>query len=462
MNKSKMVAALAIDARAEVARDELACALAKIVTPRVYGRRWIVETRIEWQGTRIDLKAPVIDATDLGVLLAIYAVASRACGDLAPGQSRGNLIPTEGRKRNVLAQESSLAVRTTVGEIARMTGREKRDGRAGAAIRRAIGRLAMITLTTTRGDAWGVTHLIHGTASRGGHVDVALNYRTTRAILGGGQWAAVSMRQWREAGSGVERVVLHRLCALTTGVPVPVRLDTLSAACWVDPPKSAAVKRKRRALVRNAIVSGKAVPAGFRAIIKANGVVNFKKLAQIEPPDPQSGRVFLSTRTRVPEYAADVKKIDPVSDPGDSQGEPEPSASPQKKNQNRASTTGWLGEAKETDETAAQLRRDRKEEEREEPAAQQHLAICAASLRPINDTDRERRLREVRDKLAVVEKWIARLDWVLDPHTRWVGRTDEKRLERLERRRERLLIRQRIDECRPRAKARTTTCRAAS
>lgn len=282
---ARQIAAREIDARNEIARQDLATAnaLADLVTPRVSGRRRAyIETACVWRGVRIEIRGPEIDPTDLGVLLALLALAIRDVRDIAPGVSRGELIPADRRDENSVAPLDSLNVQTTVAEIARMIGRDPRDGRARAAIRAAVSRLASVVMTPIADEDWGVTHLIRGAVARGGAVTASLNYRATKVIVGGGQWTPIDMARWRSARGDVERLLLHRIAALTTGRLVTAHLDTLAAKCWTTEPRHAHERRDRRGLVRAAIESGRVLPADIRAVIGAAGLVTFTREGAVE------------------------------------------------------------------------------------------------------------------------------------------------------------------------------------
>lgn len=272
---ARRLAAREIDARNGIARQDLATAMAEIFTPRVRGRRQVIETERVYRGVTVRITGPELDATDLAVLLALHALASRNVGDVAPCAERGDLLPIERRPENVARDLDSLAVQTTVAEVAELIGRDARDGRAAVAIRRSLRYLMMVVVEGERDGSWGANHLVSAAASRGGALAVGLNYRATRAVMGAGQWAAVDMTRFRKA-TGIERVLMHRLAAhCTGGVPLPVGLDRLAAVCWTRPPKSDDDARKRRNRIRAALP--RALPADVSADVDQNGLVTFRR-----------------------------------------------------------------------------------------------------------------------------------------------------------------------------------------
>lgn len=276
---ARRVAAREMDARHEVARHELCCAMARLCSPRIRGRKRIyIEIATEYRGVKVEIKGPELDSFDLGVLLAIYALAAKDVTDRDTCESRALLAddPKRSGQPNAAAAMDSLRVRTNVAEVAEIVGRDGRDGDARKRIRESIARLMSFTVAGTRGETWGATHLIERAADALGQLTIDLDYRATRAVLGEGQWAAISMQRWRECRAPLDRVLLHRIAALTTGRPIQVSLDTLAAGCWADEPHGDHDLRWRRQQVRSSIVSGIAVPDGFTALIDARGIVTFK------------------------------------------------------------------------------------------------------------------------------------------------------------------------------------------
>lgn len=277
---ARRIAAREIDARHEVARHELCCAMFRLCSPRIRGRKRVyVEAKAKYHDVDVSIKGPELDAGDLGVLLALHAIAERDASDRESCETRGMLAPDAGHagQRNAAARMESLRVCTTIAEVAAMTGAGKRDGLARRRIRAAIERLMGYTIAGSSGDQWGATHMIQRASERRGHVTIDLDYRATRAVLGEGQWAAISMRQWRECKTPLERLLLHRIAALTTGRPVPVSLDTLARGCWANDPRDDHDRRWRRQQVRDALAAGRCVPDGTVASLDARDVVTFRR-----------------------------------------------------------------------------------------------------------------------------------------------------------------------------------------
>jgi len=277
---SRRIAARAMDARAEVARHDLCWAQARLCSPRIRGRRRIyVEIVAQYNGVTIEIRGPELDAFDVGVLLAVYAIAAQDVSDRASCEERGMLAvdPAHAGQPNAAACMDSLRVQTTIAAIAEKVGRDSRDGDARKRIRQSISRLMSFTVAGTNGDTWGATHLIQRAGDTHGEITIDLDYRASLAVMGEGQWAAVSMRQWRECSSPLERVLLHRIAVLTTGRPVTVGLDVLARGCWADEARDDHDRRWRRQQVRDALAAGRALPSGITAETDARGVVTFRR-----------------------------------------------------------------------------------------------------------------------------------------------------------------------------------------
>lgn len=267
-----------LDARNDVARQDLATAMAEIFTPRIRGRRQIVEAERTFHGVTVRITGPELDATDLGVLLALHAIAVRDVGDVAPCAARTNLLPDERKAVNNARNSASLAIRTTVAAVAELLGRDSRDGRAAGMVRKSLRYLMMVVVEGERDGNWGANHLIAAAWDRGGALTVSLNYRATRAVMGTGQWAAVDVARFRSA-TEIERVLMHRLAAhCTGGAPLPVGLDRLVAVCWTRPAKSEVEARVRRSRIRAALP--RALPAGIIATVGQDGVVTFRRVTR--------------------------------------------------------------------------------------------------------------------------------------------------------------------------------------
>jgi len=272
---ARRTAAREIDAREEVARQDLATAIAEIFTPRVCGDRRVIKTERTYGHVTVRIAGPELTATDLGVLLALYVLAARNVSDVAPCATRGGLMPLERRDENAADGLDSLAVHTTLGEVAAMIGRDPRDTRAKDMVHGSLQYLMMVVVSGGRENRWAANHLISAAKDEGGGIVVYLNFRATHAVMGAGQWAAVDMARFREA-SEIERVLMHRLAAhCTGGAPLPVSLDRLAKTCWTRPPKNGDDARKRRNRIRDALPY--ALPANVTATIDQKGLVTFRR-----------------------------------------------------------------------------------------------------------------------------------------------------------------------------------------
>lgn len=281
--RRRLVASREMDARQEVARHDLATAMAKITVPSVRGRRWMVETKVAYGEVVLEIASPVLDMADIGVLLALLCIAARENGSgltKAGGQSPGLLPAVRLGERNLASEIDCTMVECTVHNLAGVLGRNIRDGRTARAIRRSLIRLGQVVITATKKEGdWAATHLLHAVSKRGGRLVVGLNYRATLVIAGGGQYAAIPMMQWRQ-GTPVQQAVLYRLAVLTTGRLASVSIGTLVAACWAAPASSPKALQRRKERVRAAIRSGVAVPRGVSVRIDLQDIVRVRRVAR--------------------------------------------------------------------------------------------------------------------------------------------------------------------------------------
>lgn len=446
-----------IDGRNEVARHELGCAFLKLFVPR--GPLEERVTRViesEYGGVKLRVRAPVLDATDLGVLLAIYAIGQKQVygRNLALSGEQPGLIDADlereasnRQQTNGLAQAKSLRVETTVSEISVMTGHDGRDSDAADRIRLALEWLAMVVIAVEKDRSWGVTHMIAVAAEDRGRLSVLLDYRATGALLGSGQWAAISMEQWRACRRrGIERLLLHRIATLTTGRLVRVAIDTLAAACWPSKPKSGKkgdhILRYRRQEVTKALKAGRCVPQGIKATINGKGIVTFKKPAQIEPED-ECG--VLPAQVRGFACAPNPSNADAEPVPEDFPNAPKPLPL----HEEATSISTGLQEEAKADRTGQQSLPIPEEVKRKTP--EQIEAAMAATMPAVSDKRRAALIAGTQAKLDMVEKQLERMGWVMDPSTDWVAKHVERKFDRLASKRSLLQLRMRVDRMRPSA-----------
>ena len=288
-----------LDARAGIARQDMAFGLAGMVRPVCRGRRaWIEGTRQSWMDGWIEIQGPELDAADLGVLLALLAIALRQGGDQALGQEVDGLLaapagPARNAAQNAAGEQSAITLRTTMAELCREIDRDPGAGSAHQAIRASLTRLAGVVFRAETADGrWAVTHLIAGGAGAGrGAVIVSLSYRLTRALLGQGSYSRIDMAAWRQLAP-VAKCLTHWLaCWYGAGSGERrIGLDKLATHVWGEAAHGATGRRQRQQL-RNAL--GEIEASGGWIARECGGVVT------IERTKP----VALSTQTRRLEYA---------------------------------------------------------------------------------------------------------------------------------------------------------------
>ncbi|CQR44401.1 putative Replication protein C [Thiomonas sp. CB3] len=245
-----------IDARGIIARQDMALGLASFIRPRIRGKRgWVEGIKQPWNGGVLTIYGPELDSGDLGVLLALLAaaVAQPAAQSRPCGQQNG-LLPDATPRENAAAGAETILVQTTLADVSRKMGRDPCDGRAHASIRASLRRLGGFVIEAAAGDAWAQTHLIAGSADRGGAVSVALSYRLTRAILGDGSYSRIDMKAWAKL-SPTAKILYHWLCAWRPGgghCP-PVHLDKLARHVWGQDAAQGATRRERRQQIRESL-----------------------------------------------------------------------------------------------------------------------------------------------------------------------------------------------------------------
>jgi len=296
-----------MDARQGVARQDMALGLAPFVKPAIRGKRgWVEGVKQQWNGGVLEIAGPELDAGDLGVLLALLALALRVADEdeaqLEPGRAVKGILPEPGGKPNAAAEKDVLPMQTTLAEVCREIGRNPEDGRAHAAIRASIKRLQGVVIEARNSDAWASTHLIAGAAGRGkAAVNVTLNYRLTRAVLGTASYGRVRMSVWRQL-SPVGQCLYHWLACWRPGhgkCP-PIGLDKLARHVWGDE-KQGAAQRERRRLLRAAFSEIQAAGGGEWCIDERDGLLQIERRPDDEP-------VFSPTPTRVFTHALHSEK----------------------------------------------------------------------------------------------------------------------------------------------------------
>ena len=297
-SKANPAARRSMDARQGVARQDMALGLAPFVKPVIRGKRgWIEGIKQSWNGGVLELAGPELDAGDLGVLLALLALALRAAaGDephLESGHEIKGMLPESGGKPNAAGDEDVLRLQATLAAICREVGRDPEDGRAHAAIRASIKRLQGVVIEARSGDAWASTNLVAGQAGRGkGAVSIALNYRLTRAVLGTASYGRIRMSVWRRL-SPVGQCLYHWLSCWRpgSGTCPAIGIDALARHVWADE-KQGAAQRERRRLLRAAVAELQAAGSGEWRIAEQAGVMLIER-------QPDYEHVFSPTPTRV-------------------------------------------------------------------------------------------------------------------------------------------------------------------
>lgn len=211
-----------IELHREVARHEMAIGLQPLfrVLPQAHCRRREVLLEGSFAGCIVRIRAIEMSVFEQGVFLALICLAMRMDkADVGPPNS--SLLPTHsglpsqfpdggGHGDNLAMTAATLTVKTSMAELARTAGLARKLGsHTRDAIDAALARLAMATIFVRAEDGrWGLTHLISGARGHGrDSIEVQINARSARAVLDGGSYAAISMRDWRTLSSDVAKAL---------------------------------------------------------------------------------------------------------------------------------------------------------------------------------------------------------------------------------------------------------------
>lgn len=251
-NKLPAEARKRIEISREVARQDMAIGLMSLFCQLRDSRtrKYIEEIKQPWNGGLISVNGPELSSFDQDVLFALLAIAlQRDCE-----KKSGSEIP-EINAGGQVESADTLTLRTGYAEMARIMGYESEDMKP---IKKAIKRLSSVVVEAKTKDAWATSHLIHGAAGKGrGAVKVVFSWRLTRALLGDGSYAAISMSNRRILPTGLARLVHAWLCAwfASQSGRRSISLETLESHIYREPAKSDRTTRDRRQKLRAAVDS---------------------------------------------------------------------------------------------------------------------------------------------------------------------------------------------------------------
>jgi hypothetical protein len=314
----------AMDAKDEVARQDMAFGLCTLVRPAIrlvtgQRRAFIEGAPQRWQGGEIVVQGPEVDSDDLGVLLACAAIAVEQFDlpstRLAPGvHSPGLVAPSRPGALNLAEELDVCTIHTTLAAVCRRLGRRPDDGRAHQSIRGSLARLASVVVIARQGDEEAFTHLIAAGASTGKHrLRVTLSFRLTGALAGTRSYGRIHMDTWRHL-KPVARVVYHWLACWRPGhgrCP-PIGLDALAKHVWGTTETSPALAARRRQQLRAALAE---LPANEWKVSVAGQLVHLERLVRLAGarsslPDHAATASYAAYPSavdhglRVPEYAS--------------------------------------------------------------------------------------------------------------------------------------------------------------
>lgn len=189
----------------DVARLDMAIGLAGIFRPlRDGATRKEIALKQVWNGGTVTLRGIELSERDLAVLLGLLVIALRdGDPDITPGKEIAQL-----GAKGAAADSDVITIRTSMAVLCEVIGRDPRSHGTRVDIRTSIERLSMIVVRGEAGERWAMSHLIAGAAGRGRDaIGVTLSLRLTRAVLGAGSYAQISMCDYRSLPPGVARLV---------------------------------------------------------------------------------------------------------------------------------------------------------------------------------------------------------------------------------------------------------------
>lgn len=274
------IASIEIDARQEIARFDMAVGLASIARPLRHGAQpngFI--TRQKWNGGDISIRGLSPDDHDLGVLLAFILLAEQQKPATQPGEEvEGLLLPT--KTVNAAASSEVVTIKATYSQIRKLLGIKAGSVCSNSAIWESLTNLSTIVIDVKDGERTALTHLIkHGAATTGAALTVTLSYRLTRAMLGGGSYAAVDMTVFRALPKGAARIMYVWLASWFGGAAGTniISLDKLAKHVWGEGKSTNEEKRKRRHCMKIALTKLVEVSTGGW-VVKMNEPVEITRI----------------------------------------------------------------------------------------------------------------------------------------------------------------------------------------
>lgn len=284
----------------EVARHDMAVGLLPLfrVLPRACRHRREVVLDQEFAGSTIRIRAVEMSTFEQGVFFALLSLALHMeNADVVPPDR--SLIPTPPgslaeidlgtiQGGNEAQGADTFTLRTSMAELARTLGLGRKLGsHTRGAIDAALARLAMATLFVRSTDGrWALTHLISGARGLGRtSVQVQINARAARVVLGERSYAAISMRDWRALSSDVAKSLYGWLQAWFGGSKSSqqrrIRLEKLVEHVYGSTARSTSAQSMRMRTCRTALSD--LTKLGWRVSIVGDMVSIARSTPHIEP-----------------------------------------------------------------------------------------------------------------------------------------------------------------------------------
>lgn len=227
-------------------------ALAPIFRPLARGERGYLDVTVTvGEGTVRIVGRWALGIDDQDVLLALLRLAERVerCPQLGPQPATevGVVLRKRLEADGEAAEQTTITVRTTPSEIARLCGRSD-GGAVLAQIRQSLFALSNAMVILQHGSWWTTSHILsRSTGHPDGRVEIALHPHLAQAMLGGEAATRIDLAAHRQLrGAVARRLHVHLSGWVNPGIERRVRLDVLARRVWPEPSETPSTVRSRR------------------------------------------------------------------------------------------------------------------------------------------------------------------------------------------------------------------------
>jgi len=209
-------------------------------------------------GRRIEFYGPKrLGAEDLRVLQGLVAMAgpSGQVLSIRPSTKEGKHLRQSLNIEEEITEEDAIVVDDSYRALAREIGYSEDGGSQFKTIRECLERLWMVCVIAQHNGKRQGFHLLatYSSDESNGKLCVALNPMIARAVMGGGRYVHISMKEIRSLKSDAARLIHQRLCAwVDPKKSAKVSLDIMASYVWHKKVNATAM-RKRRQRTREAL-----------------------------------------------------------------------------------------------------------------------------------------------------------------------------------------------------------------